>query len=273
MNCEMKIGLIAGSGDFPLMFARRASEKGYAVYAIAYEDAADPALETMVHVLEWRHVGEVERLLAFFNENGVRQAVIMGGVTKTVDLSAIQPDETALSILADMTETHDDALLRRFADLLETRGVTVRASTFLLPELLAPAGCWTKRHPTAPQENDIGLGWRIAKAIGVLDVGQCVVVERGTVLAVEAIDGTDATIRRGGALGGGNGAVVKVCKPQQDLRFDIPAVGPETIESMRTANVPVLAVEAGKAVVFDRAEMVAAADRHNMCIVALEDEQ
>ncbi|MDY6905221.1 MAG: UDP-2,3-diacylglucosamine diphosphatase LpxI [Thermodesulfobacteriota bacterium] len=269
----MKIGLIAGSGDFPLMFARRAAEKGYQVYAVAYKNAADAALEADVHTIEWCHVGELERLLAFFAANDIRETVIMGGVTKTVNLSDIKVDKTAISMISGLTETHDDALLRCFADFLETRGITVRASTFLLPEILARHGCWTKRPPTPAEEKDIVLGWRIAKAVGRLDVGQCVVVEAGTILAVEAIDGTDATIQRGGKLSAGNAAVVKVCKPQQDMRFDIPAVGLTTIESMRAANIPVLAVEADRAVVFDRAEMVAVADRYNMCIVALKDQE
>ncbi|MDY6823099.1 MAG: UDP-2,3-diacylglucosamine diphosphatase LpxI [Thermodesulfobacteriota bacterium] len=267
----MKIGLIAGSGDFPLMFARRAAENGHEVVAVAYENAADPALEAHVRDVQWLNLGEVERLLAYFNDHGVRETVMMGGVMKTVQLADIKADETALSVIAGMADTHDDALLRRFADLLETRGITVRASTFLLPEVLAVPGCWTKRRPTPAEERDISLGWRIAKAIGGLDVGQCVVVESGTVLAVEAIEGTDATIRRGGALGGGNAAVVKVCKPQQDMRFDVPAAGLDTIEAMRAAKVTVLAVEAGKTVVFNRSEMVAAADKNNICIVALEE--
>jgi DUF1009 family protein len=141
----------------------------------------------------------------------------------------------------------------------------------LLPDLLARDGCWTKRKPTRSEEEDIKLGWRLAKEIGLLDIGQCVVVAGGTVLAVEAIEGTDAAIMRGGKLGDGMAVVVKACKPNQDIRFDIPAVGTQTIKTMIDAGAKVLAVEAGKAVVFDREEMVKLANKHRMSIVGLTE--
>ena len=139
-----------------------------------------------------------------------------------------------------------------------------------VPDLLAQPGCWTKQKPSRSEKKDIELGWKMAKEIGRLDIGQCVVVGGGSVLAVEAIDGTDATIMRGGKLGRGDAVVVKVCKPNQDIRFDIPAVGAETIKTMEEAGAKVLVVEAGKAIVFDRQEMINLADEFGITIVAME---
>jgi DUF1009 family protein len=146
----------------------------------------------------------------------------------------------------------------------------VRASTFLLPELLAPRGCWTRRKLTRSERSDVDAGWPLAKAIGHLDIGQCIVMGGGSVLAVEAVDGTDATILRGGKLGNGEAVVIKVCKPDQDERFDVPAIGVQTIETMHAAGARALVVEAGKAVVFDREEMVTRADKYGISIVALD---
>ena len=263
------IGLIAGSGQFPLIFARAASAKGYRVFAVGYVNEADPALADTVAALEWLHLGQLTRLVRFFRQHGVGEAVMMGAVRKTRMFSDVRPDIQAIALAARMRHTHDDGLLRTFADFLEKKGVRIRPSTFLLPELLAPEGCWTRRRPSRSEEKDIALGWRLAKEIGRLDIGQCVVVGGGSVLAVEAIDGTDAAIRRGGRLGKGTAVVVKVCKPDQDLRFDVPAIGTDTVRSMQAADARVLTVEAGKAVVFDRHQMVAMADRHGIAIVAL----
>jgi hypothetical protein len=184
--------------------------------------------------------------------------------------SDVRPDTKAISLIAGMRHTHDDGLLRGFVRVLEKEGIKVRASTFLLPDLLAQPGCWTKRKPSRPEQKDIELGWRLAKEIGRLDIGQCIVISGGSVLAVEAIDGTDATIMRGGQLGGGAAVVVKVCKPSQDIRFDIPAVGAQTIRTMQDVGAVVLVIEAGKAVVFDREEMINLADEFGIAIVAME---
>jgi len=157
-----------------------------------------------------------------------------------------------------------------FAGLLEKNGIMVKPSTFLLPDLLAPPGCWTKRKPSRGDKAEIELGWNVAKAGGRLDIGQCVVVGGGNILAVEAVDGTDATIKRGGELGQGNAVVVKVCKPNQDERFDVPTVGIETIKTMLAAKAHVLAIEADKVIVFNRQEMIELADQHGMVIIGLD---
>jgi UDP-2,3-diacylglucosamine hydrolase len=266
-----RIGLIAGSGQFPILFARAALEKGMQIYAAAYKDEADPALGQHAQILEWFYVGQINRLIKFFRRHQVTQAVMMGAIHKPRMFTHVRPDTKALALIARMRHTHDDALLREFANVLEKEGIRIRPSTFLLPDLLASAGVWTRRKPSPAEYRDICTGWRIAKEIGRLDIGQCIVLRNGSVLAVEAIDGTDATIRRAGLLAKGEAVVVKVCKPDQDTRFDIPAVGLQTIETMQAANAKTLAIEAGKAVVFDREAMIRQADEHHMAVVALDE--
>jgi len=269
-NTAMRIGLIAGNGQFPIIFSKAAKTKGFAVYAVAHNNETDPELKEYVDAIEWIHVGQIKRIIKFFKKNHISQAVLIGGITKTRMFSDVRPDTKAISLIAGMRNTHDDGLLRRFAQVLEKEGVEIQASTFLLPDLLAQPGCWTKRNPSRSETKDIELGWKLAKEIGRLDIGQCVVVGGGSVLAVEAIDGTDATIRRGGRLGKKTAVVVKVCKPSQDVRFDIPAVGVQTIRTMHEAGVTVLVIEAAKSVVFDREEMINLADEFGIAIVAME---
>jgi hypothetical protein len=267
------IGLIAGAGQFPLLFADRARERGYAVHAVAYRGEADPSLADRVADVEWLHLGQLRRLIRYFKKNGVDQAVMMGAIRKTRIFTDVRPDTKAIAILARMRHTHDDGVLRAFARALEDEGIAIQPSTFLLPELLAPAGCWTRRRPSRAERNDIDLGRRLAGEVGRLDIGQCLVVGGGSVLAVEAIDGTDATLERGGNLGEGEAVAVKVCKPDQDARFDIPAVGAGTVETMIRAGVRALAVEAGRAVVFDREAMIRRADQNGIAIVGVEPDR
>jgi UDP-2,3-diacylglucosamine hydrolase len=264
---RQRIGLIAGSGQFPLIFSEKARLNGYDIYAAAFVKEADPKIIDYVDVIEWMHLGQVNKLIRFFKTNKVNQAVMMGGIQKTRIFKDIKPDFKAISMMIGMRHSHDDGVLRAFAGVLEQEGIKILESTFLVPELLAPEGCWTKKKPTRSQREDMVLGWQIAKEIGRLDIGQCVVVGGGSVLAVEAIDGTDSTIRRGASLGK-DAVVVKVCKPNQDFRFDIPAIGAKTIETMIEAGAGVLLLEAGKAVVFDREKMIALADQHGVIIVA-----
>ena len=264
-----KIGLIAGSGQFPILFAKAAREKGLQIYAAAYKEEADPALDEYTAALEWLYLGQLNRLIKFFHRHRVSQAVMMGAVRKTRMFSNVRPDIRALALFSKLRHTHDDALLREFADLLEKEGIQIKPSTMLLPDLLAPPGVWTRRKPSKAEKRDIDIGWRIAKEIGRLDIGQCVVIKNGSILAVEAIDGTDATIERAGRLGGGHAVVIKVCKPNQDLRFDMPAVGLKTVETLIEAKVAVLAVEAGKTLFFDFKKAVQLADKHKIVVAGI----
>ncbi len=267
---QQKIGLIAGNGQFPLIFARAARERGLSVYAVAHIGETVEELAQQVDAIQWLHVGQIKKLIRFFKRSGVGVAAMIGGIRKTRMFTDVRPDTKAIALFAAMRHTHDDSILRAFAGLLEKSGIRVLPSTELVPELLAPEGCWTRRRPSRAERDDIELGWKLAKEIGRLGIGQCVVMGGGSVLAVEAIDGTDATIARGGGLGRGNAVVVKICKPNQDLRFDIPAVGVETIETMAAHGATALAVEAGRTVVFDREKMVAAADGAGIAVVALK---
>ncbi len=268
---EQRIGLIAGGGQFPLIFAHRAGQKGYRVFAAGYRKETNPDLANMVDELEWFHLGQISKLIKYFKKHQVSQAVMMGTIGKIRMFSDVKPDMKAIAMVAKMRHTHDDTVLRAFASTLEKSGIQIKPSTFLLPEMLAPPGCWTRRKPTRSEKKDIRFGWEIAKQIGQMDIGQCVVVAGGTVLAVEAIDGTDATIKRGGKLGKGQAVVIKVCKPNQDFRFDVPAVGLGTVETMAAVNARVLVVDAGKAVVFDRQAMINKADEHGITIIAIDD--
>ncbi len=268
-----RIGLIAGSGSFPIIFSKKATDKGFSVFAVGYHNETDPVLADYVESLEIIHIGQIKRLIKFFKANRVQEAVMIGAIKKPGAILDIRPDMKALSLFVNMrNNTHDDRILRAFAKVLEDEGFRIRSSTFLLPELLAEEGCWTKRKPTKEEQADIELGWKMAKEIGRLDIGQCVVVSNGTVMAVEAIDGTDSTIRRGGGFCKGSAVVVKVCKPAQDFRFDVPAVGVQTIRSMHEAGATVLVIEAGRSLIFDKEEMIHLADQWGITVMAVKKE-
>ena len=264
------IGLIAGNGQFPLIFARAARRRGLPVVAVAHIGETVAELDSHVDAIQWLHVGQIRKLIRFFKRSGVEVAAMIGGIRKTRMFTDVRPDTKAIALFAAMRHTHDDGILRAFADVLEKAGIRVLPSTQLVPELLAREGCWTRRKPGRAEQADIELGWKLAREIGRLGIGQCVVMGGGSVLAVGAVDGTDATIARGAGLGRGNAVVVKICKPNQDLRFDIPAVGVETIETMAAHGATALAVEAGRTVVFDRDRMIEAADGAGIAIVALK---
>ncbi len=269
----MKIGLIAGGGQFPRLFAKKAAEKKIAVVAAGFVSETDPDLADDVAAFQWLHLGQVSRLVKYFKRQGIHEAVMLGSIQKTSIFKDIRPDFKALSFILKTGASHDDSILTRFADLMKTQGIDIRPSTLLMPELLSPAGCWTRRIMDKAEQQDAFQGWRLAKAVGKLDIGQCIVISNGTVLAVEAIDGTDATIQRGGNLAGGNGCVViKLSKPQQDLRFDLPATGCETIQTMAASGARALVLEAGRSVSFDREQMIALADKHKIAITALTDD-
>jgi DUF1009 family protein len=264
---DEKIGLIAGSGQFPILFSEMALKSGFSVYTAAYVNEADQALTQLSEKIQWLHLGQIKRLIKFFKQNNVTRAVMLGAIRKTRLFTDVKPDMKAISLMAGMRHTHDDAIMRAFADSLEASGIKIESSTFLLPELLATKGVWTTRKPSRSEKQDIELGFSIAREIGRLGIGQSVVVGGGSILAVEAIDGTDATIKRGGRLGKGEAVLVKICKPNQDFRFDVPSVGVQTIHTMSQFGVHVIAIEAGRTVVFDRPEMIRKANQNNIAII------
>jgi len=260
-----KIGLIAGNGCFPFIFAEHARKLGLSVVAAAHQGETAPGLSEEVDEILWIRVGQIGKLIAFFKKQGVTQTVMAGGIRKT-RIFEIRPDLRALAILSRLKEKKDDVLLRAFAQELEKESIQVKAATGYLKPLLAKAGEWT-RPLEKEEQNDIAWGVPLAKQIGALDVGQCIVVRKGVILAVEAIEGTDAAIRRGGSLGKEKAVVIKICKPQQDLRFDLPTIGPQTIRIMREVKAAVLAVEAGKTLVLEKKTLLKDAKKAGIAVV------
>jgi DUF1009 family protein len=253
------IGLIAGKGQFPLLFAEAARRHGVEVVAVAHRGETDPDLAALVKELHWVYVGQLGKIIRIFKGAGVARAVMAGGISRGRLFKEFRPDLRALAVVRRAGAGKDDRLLRAVADELKSEGITVAPSTLFLDDLLAPAGQISRRVPSHEEMADVDFGFKIAKEIGSLDLGQCVVVRRQVVVALEAIEGTDETIRRGGRLSGPGAVVVKVSKPGQDLRFDVPAVGLNTIAAMQEVKAKVLALEAGKTLIFDRPAMLKAA--------------
>ncbi len=269
---SLPIGLIAGGGQFPLLFARAARKQGRAVVAAAHVNESDPTLASEVDHLCWVKLGQLGKIIKHFKKNGVTEAVFAGAITKTRIFKDVLPDFKGLSLWNKIDARQDDAILRAVAQTLEQEGIQVLASTIYLEHLLFPAGVLTRKKPTAGEVEDIRFGWKIAREIGRLDIGQCVVVRERTVLAVEAIEGTDATIRRGGKLADKGAVVVKLKKPGQDFRFDLPATGSATIATLAEVGGSVLAVEAGQSLLFDRETMIAAAEQAGIAVVGVREE-
>jgi DUF1009 family protein len=261
------IGIIAGGGRFPIMVADSARKKGFRVIAVAHTEDTDPELADSVDKITWIKLGQLGRLISSFKKENVKKVLMAGTITKSRMFGKVMPDLKGLSLMSKITILHDDGILRAVAGELAKEGIEIVSSIQYLPELLAPKGCLTKKRPSVKEESDIRFGWEVAKELGRLDVGQCVVVRNKTVLALEAIDGTDETIKRGGSIAGKGAVIVKVSKPGQDLRFDVPSVGPETIKVMSQVKASVLAVEAGKTLMFDKADMLKDADKMGICVV------
>ncbi|MDY6973738.1 MAG: UDP-2,3-diacylglucosamine diphosphatase LpxI [Thermodesulfobacteriota bacterium] len=262
------IGLIAGGGQFPLMVAEAAKKRGLRVAAVAHLGETESLLSERVDEIAWIKLGQLGQLIKALKEWGVRKALMAGSIRKRRMFEGIRPDLKGLSVMSRLAIFHDDDILGAVAGELAKEGIELVSSTSHLPELLAPPGCLTKRRLSKDEEEDVRFGWRMAKELGRLDIGQSVVVKRKTTLAVEAIDGTDETILRGGRLAREDAVVVKVSKPNQDLRFDVPSVGLETLKIMSQVRASVLAVEAGKTLMFDRHQMIAYADETGISITS-----
>ena len=262
------IGLIAGGGKFPIMVADAARKQGLKVIAVAHKDETDPLLSEKADKIIWVNLGQLGHIIKALKKGGVNKALMAGTITKTRMFGNIRPDLKGLSLMAKLAIFHDDDILKAVSRELLKAGIEIISPVSFLPELLPPKGCLTKRKPSASEKTDINFGWDMAKELGRLDIGQCVVVRDKTVLALEAIEGTNETILRGGKLALEKAVVVKVSKPTQDLRFDMPTVGLETIKIMDQVKASVLAIEAGKTLLFDRSEMVAYANNAGIIIIA-----
>ncbi len=270
MGAAERIGLIAGSGSFPVLFAETARRHGVEVVAVAHRGETAPELEQVVSSITWIFPGELETMIQALKSAGVTRTVLVGGIGKPRLFNEMRPDARAMALLARVGMLRDDLVLRAVAAELEAEGIAVAPSTMYLHEIVAAAGVLGARTPTADEWNDIRIGFEAAKVIGRFDIGQSVIVRSGGVIAVEGIEGTDATIRRAGTLANGGIVLVKVCKPTQDTRFDLPAVGPDTIAALADARGRALAVEAGHTIILDRAEFIARANAADIAVVALD---
>jgi UDP-2,3-diacylglucosamine hydrolase len=263
------IGLIAGSGRFPFLFAESARRAGHRVVAAAHVNQTDPALEKVVDACTWVKLGQFGKVVDVLRAAGCTQVVMLGGITKARFFRDAWLDALGVQIVAKLAVKTDDNVLRAIAAALEERGLPVGDPSAFLQDRLAREGVLGRREPTPAQWEDARYGLELARAVGRLDLGQTVVGKDRMAVAVEALEGTDACIRRGGELAREGAVVVKAVKPQQDRRFDLPAVGPDTIDSMEEAGCQVLAVEAGSTLVMDLDEMVRRADRARIAIVGV----
>jgi hypothetical protein len=266
------LGLVAGQGSLPFEVARGARRAGRRVAVAAFRGFADPALAAEVDALHWLYVGELGILLDRLAEEGAAEVVLAGLVPKEHLFSGsglVRVDARAAALLGQLRDRGDDAILRALGAALEQAGIRLASQAEFAPHLLAPEGPLGSIRPSADQLDDVAFAWPLAKAIGRLDIGQTLVVRQRTVLAVEAIEGTDAAIRRGGALARGGACAVKVWKPEQDPRLDFPTIGPATVETLRESGVALLAVEAGRTLVLERDELVRRADAHGICILGV----
>lgn len=263
-----RIGIIAGGGQFPLLAADSAKKQGINVTAVAFDEETDPGLAEKVDEIIWIKLGQLGKLISSLKKRNISKAFMAGSINKGRMFANVKPDLKGLTFMSKFALFHDDSILRALADELNGEGIEIVSSTLYLPELLAPEGCLTKRKPNKEEKTDIEVGWKIAKELGRLDIGQCAVIRNKTALALEAIDGTNATISRGGKIAGEKAVVVKVSKPDQDLRFDIPSVGLETIKTMIEVKASVLAIEAEKTLIFDKEKMKELADKNKISIVS-----
>lgn len=268
------IGLIAGNRDLPLMAAAKARELGKPLVAAGIEGEASPELGGLVDRFQVFKLGQVKPLLDYLLEAGVRDVVMIGGISRETLVLNYEPDETALEVLESLEDFHTDRILRAAAGLLEANGLTLRSVTELLPELLTPPGLLTRKEPDEDLTADLRIAWRIAKELGRLDVGQCAVVSGRITMAAEAAEGTDAAVLRGAALAGEGRpvAVAKVVKPTQDPRLDPPVIGPDTIRTMAKAGVSALAVDAGQTLIINLEETVRLADEAGLVLAAWTDD-
>jgi hypothetical protein len=266
------LGLIAGNGRFPFLVLDAARGAGHRVTVIAIREEAFPELEAAaarppaaaVHRVS---LGQLGTCISILKRAGVEQAIMAGQVRHTKLFSDIVPDMTLLGVLMRLKSRNTDALISGVADVLRDRGITLIDSTTFLQPLLARPGSLTPRSPDEREQADLVFGYRVADAVAALDIGQTIAVKSAAVVAVEAMEGTDAVIARAGQLAGSGVSVIKVAKPQQDMRFDVPVVGVTTIEAMAAARATVLSVDAGRTLIIDGEAVVRAAEAAGIAIV------
>lgn len=264
------LAIIAGNGSYPHAMARGARAAGVKrIVACAFENETSEDLAGLVDQIEWMRVGQLGRMLRFLKASGARQAVMSGQIAPK-NLFDLRPDIKALLLLGKLRERNAESIFGAIADSMQEAGVELVAATSYMEEALAPSGLVAGPAPSRKTLADLEFGMRIAKETSRLDIGQTVVVKRGTVLAVEAFEGTNAAVLRGGQLGKKEATMVKVSKPRQDLRFDVPVIGPVTIQIAAEAMLTAVGVEAGKTLLLERERLEQLAASHSISVVGLE---
>jgi UDP-2,3-diacylglucosamine hydrolase len=269
------LGVIAGAGEFPTMVVRGAQRAGCRVVVIGLRGLADPSLVQAADTFRWSGLARLGRWISILSKHGVRRVIMAGYVHKRVmygrfRLLKVLPDWTSFKLwFLELRDKRNDAVLGAVADVLQAKGITLENCVQYCPEAMAQAGVLTGGDPNPKQSNDIEFGWRIAKELGRLDIGQAVAVKETEVIAVEAIEGTDRMIDRAGELcKHGGWTLVKVAKPDQDMRFDVPTIGPDTIERLHKRGAKLLVIEAEKTLIINRETTVRLAKTHGITIIA-----
>lgn len=271
MESTGKVGLIAGNGRFPFLVLEAARSQGVEVVVAAIREETSPEIEAAAENVHWMSLGQLGKLIRTFRAEGVGLAVMAGQVKHKQLFSDIVPDFRMLQMLAGLATRSTDSLIGGVARVLESEGIKLLDSTAFLRPLLPDPGILTTREPTEEEQRDLDYGYRLARELGRLDLGQSVVVSEGACVALEAMEGTDAVIERAASLVNGRPLVlVKLAKPDQDLRFDVPVVGPGTLDAMIAANVRAMAIEGRKTLMIDRQLLIERADLHGIAIVAVE---
>ncbi|MEP7148973.1 MAG: UDP-2,3-diacylglucosamine diphosphatase LpxI [Acidobacteriota bacterium] len=263
----MIYGLIAGNGQFPFRVVEGARKQGASLSVVAIREETDKRIDDVADDVMWVGIGQLGKMISYFKTRGVTKAIMAGQVKHVQIFSGSLPDARMLKMLWNLPKRNTDALIGGVANELASEGIELLDSTFFLQDDLAPQGVLTKREPTDIEIGNIEYGLHIADEIARLDLGQTIVVRAKACVAIEAMEGTDATIQRAGELAKGKLTVVKVAKPDQDMRFDVPVVGVPTIETMNAAGATCLSVTAGKTLIFDRDEMIALANKNDICLV------
>jgi hypothetical protein len=262
------LGIIAGGGQLPFVAAREARAQGLRVVAVGVRGETDPTLAELVDAMHWVRLGQLGGAVKAFQREGAVDAVLLGAFAITHLFRNMRPDLTGAKVLLRARDRRGDSLLEAAVEILAEAGIRILETPRFLQSVLVPAGRLTRRGFSSAERRDVSLGRIIARQIAALKIGQTLVLKRGTVLAVESVEGTDAAIRRGGALGRGGVVVVKVARADQDLRFDLPTIGAETLEALREAGATALALDAGRSLLLDRERFVAEADRLDLAVVA-----
>ena len=263
----MKFGLIAGNGKFPFLVIEGARRAGARLSVVAIKEETDKSIEKVAEKVVWVGIGQLGKMISFFKREGVERALMAGQVKHVQIFSGALPDLRMLKMLYNLPRRNTDSLIGGVADELAKEGIELIDSTFFVQYYLAREGVLTKRAPNEIERGNVEYGLRVASEIARLDLGQTIVVRACACVAVEAMEGTDATVKRAGELARGKLTVVKVAKPNQDMRFDVPVVGLPTIETMIQAGATCLCLTAGKTLIFDCEEMLALADKHKISIV------